>query len=114
MASSDTFALSALSRYLPDHLIGEMLTKRWIDNAIPFLALVHRGRGVRLASFPTSSPSSSLTDLGRQFAEFGLIVLGLTIVMMSGGIDLSVASVFTLAGLVLADRDQCRGIGRSR
>ena len=27
-------------RYLPDHLIGELLSKRWIDNAIPFLVLV--------------------------------------------------------------------------
>ncbi|MDP2738129.1 MAG: hypothetical protein Q8O82_05295, partial [Pseudorhodobacter sp.] len=25
---------------IPDHLIGEILTKRWTDNAIPLLALV--------------------------------------------------------------------------
>ena len=25
---------------VPDHLVGEILTKRWTDNAIPFLALV--------------------------------------------------------------------------
>ena len=43
---------------------------------------------------------NGLSDLGRQFAEFGLIVLGLTIVMISGGIDLSVASVYTLAVLL--------------
>ena len=49
----------------------------------------------------------SLSDLGRQVAEFGLIVLGLSIVLMSGGIDLSVGSVMGLAaiaaGLVLQD-----------
>ena len=30
------------SRYtlIPDHIIGEVLTKRWTDNAIPFIALV--------------------------------------------------------------------------
>ena len=86
-------------RYLPDHLIGELLTKRWIDNAIPFLVLV-----VSVIVFGTLVPDffsvSALSDLGRQFAEFGLIVLGLTIVMISGGIDLSVASVFTLAVLL--------------
>ena len=27
-------------RYLPDHLVGELLSKRWIDNAIPFIALI--------------------------------------------------------------------------
>ena len=86
-------------RYLPDHLIGEILTKRWIDNAIPFLVLV-----VAMAVFGILLPGffslNGLSDLGRQFAEFGLIVLGLTIVMISGGIDLSVASVFTLAVLL--------------
>ena len=85
-------------RYLPDHLIGEILAKRWIDNAVPFLALV-----VLVAVFGIIAPGflsvSSITDLGRQVAEFGLIVLGLSIVLMSGGIDLSVASVFTLAVL---------------
>jgi ribose transport system permease protein len=85
-------------KYLPDHLIGEILAKRWIDNAVPFLALV-----VLVAVFGAISPgflsASSITDLGFQVAEFGLIVLGLSIVLMSGGIDLSVASVFTLAVL---------------
>jgi len=42
---------------------------------------------------------TSLSDLGRQVAEFGLIVLGLSIVLMSGGIDLSVSSIFTLSVL---------------
>ena len=26
--------------YLPIHIIGEILTKRWVDNLIPFLVLV--------------------------------------------------------------------------
>src|SRR5258708_40021119 len=86
-------------RYLPDHLIGELLTKRWIDNAIPFLTLI-----IVSAAFghlvPGFFSSSALGDLGRQFAEFGLIVIGLTIVMISVGIDLSVASVFVLSVLL--------------
>ena len=98
MLSSD--ALTRLRyRYLPDHLIGEILAKRWIDNAVPFVALV-----ILVAVFGVIVPDfltvSSLTDLGRQVAEFGLVVLGLSIVLMSGGIDLSVASIFTLAVLV--------------
>ena len=85
-------------RYLPEHLLGEILTKRWIDNVVPFFALI-----VAIAVFGTIVPdffsASSLTDFGRQIAEFGLIVLGLSIVMMSGGIDLSVASIFSLSVL---------------
>ena len=36
---------------VPDHLVGEILTKRWTDNAIPFLALV-----VTLATFGSIIP----------------------------------------------------------
>ena len=97
MASNDTLAYLR-SRYLPDHLIGEILSKRWIDNAIPFSALV-----VTVAVLGSIIPDflsiSSLSDLARQFAEFGLVVLALTVVMISGGIDLSVAAVFSLAVL---------------
>ena len=27
-------------RLVPDHLLGEILTKRWVDNTIPLLILV--------------------------------------------------------------------------
>jgi ribose transport system permease protein len=98
MLSGETFT-QLRYRYLPDHLIGEILTKRWIDNAVPFLALI-----VAVAVFGSLNPDlfglTSLTDLGRQVAEFGLVVLGLSIVLMSGGIDLSVSSVFTLSVLL--------------
>jgi ribose transport system permease protein len=86
-------------RYLPGHLIGEILTKRWIDNAIPFLTLIIVSAVFGML-IPGFFSANALGDLGRQFAEFGLIVLGLTIVMISGGIDLSVASVFTLSVLL--------------
>ena len=97
MSESNTFARLRY-QYLPDHLIGEILSKRWIDNAIPFLALVITV-GTLSSIIPDFLSMSSLSDLARQFAEFGLIVLALSIVMMSGGIDLSVASVFTVAVL---------------
>ncbi|MDQ0473239.1 ABC transporter permease [Labrys wisconsinensis] len=97
MDNRDTVA-RLVSRYFPDHVIGEILSKRWIDNAIPFTALVLTV--VVLGSvIPGFLSLSSLTDFSRQFAEFGLVVLALTIVMISGGIDLSVASVFSLAVL---------------
>jgi ribose transport system permease protein len=97
MPRHDTIA-RLRSRLLPDHLIGEILSKRWIDNAIPFLALVVTI--VVLGSIiPNFLSPSSLSDFARQFAEFGLVVLALTVVMISGGIDLSVAAVFSLAVL---------------
>ncbi|MGD0722420.1 MAG: SMP-30/gluconolactonase/LRE family protein [Roseiarcus sp.] len=86
-------------RFIPDHVVGELLAKRWMDNAIPFLALL-----IVLIAFGSILPDfyslSNLADLSRQFAETGLVVLALTIVMLSGGIDLSVGSVFGLSVLV--------------
>ena len=73
-------ALRLRYNYIPDHLIGEILTKRWTDNAIPFLALV-----VTVAAFGTAIPGffkpSSLSDSTRQLGEFSIVVTGLTIVM---------------------------------
>jgi ribose transport system permease protein len=81
---------------IPSHLIGEILTKRWTDNAIPFLALV-----VTLAIFGTSISGffkpSALQASSRQLGEFSLVVTGVTVVMLGGGIDLSVGAIFGLA-----------------
>ncbi len=82
--------------YIPDHLIGEILTKRWTDSAIPFLALV-----VTVAAFGATINGffkpASLSDSTRQLGEFSIVVTGLTIVMLGGGIDLSVGSIFALS-----------------
>ena len=85
-------------RLLPDHVVGEILTKKWIDSVIPFTALV-----ILCAIFGSIVPGffsvATLTNLSGQTAELGLVVLGMTIVMVSGGIDLSVGSTFALAVL---------------
>ena len=57
--------------FTPDHLIGEILTKRWTDNAIPFLALV-----VTVAGFGWAIPGffkpESLSGSTRQLGEFSI------------------------------------------
>jgi ribose transport system permease protein len=89
-------ALRLRYNYIPDHLIGEILTKRWTDNAIPFAAMV-----AVVALFGSAIPGffkpSSLSDSTRQLGEFSIVVTGLTIVILGGGIDLSVGSIFALA-----------------
>ncbi|GAA6202466.1 SMP-30/gluconolactonase/LRE family protein [Aquicoccus sp. SU-CL01552] len=81
---------------VPDHVIGEILTKRWTDNAIPFIALV-----IVVASFGSVIPGFfklySLQESTRQLGEFSLVVTGLTVVMLGGGIDLAVGSIFALS-----------------
>jgi len=86
-------------RLVPDHLLGEILTKRWVDNTIPLLILL-----AVVAAFgwliPDFFSSATLSSLMRQWGEFTLIVLALMIVMVAGGIDLSVGSTFALGNVV--------------
>jgi ribose transport system permease protein len=86
-------------RAVPDHLLGELLTKRWMDNAIPLLILV-----AVIVTFGSLIPdffgAASVTNLARQWGEFALLVIALMIVMVAGGIDLSVGSTFALGNIV--------------
>ena len=82
-------------RYWPDHWLGEILSKRWTETAIPVLLLVAVVliSGRLIGNF--YSPGV-LADTLRQAGEVGFIVLGLGLVMIVGGIDLSVGSMFAL------------------
>jgi ribose transport system permease protein len=82
-------------QYWPDHWLGEILSKRWTETAIPvmLLVMVVLASGQLIGNF--YSPVA-LADTLRQAGEIGLIVLGLALVMIVGGIDLSVGSMFAL------------------
>ncbi len=93
---SPTDPFAAIERSL-----GDMLSKRWMDNAIPLVALFMTA-SVFLILIPGFFSAAMITDLSRQFAETGLVVLALTIVILSGGIDLSIGAIFGLAALASA------------
>ncbi|MFI4931800.1 MAG: ABC transporter permease [Burkholderiales bacterium] len=79
----------------PDHVLGEILAKRWMETAIPGVVLI--GVALMLSSaIPNFLSAASLADTGRQAGEIGFIVLGMALVMIVGGIDLSVGSMFAL------------------
>src|ERR1700754_5210336 len=82
-------------RYWPDHMLGEILSKRWTETAIPVIVLVAVAFGLSQAIDGFLSPAS-LTAASRQAGEVGFIVLGVALVMIVGGIDLSVGSSFAL------------------
>ena len=96
MANTSDFYARWRYRLFPDHIVGEILSKNWIDNAIPFLMLI---LSVVFFSFFIDNLLApySLVDNGRQVGELLLVVIGMTIVMLAGGIDLSVGSTFALA-----------------
>jgi ribose transport system permease protein len=95
----DSNALTQLRyRYFSGRLVGEILSKSWIDSAIPVVALLVTTVIMTLL-IPGLLNVAYIADLARQLAEFGLIALALTIVIVSGGIDLSVGSMFALCVL---------------
>ena len=69
-----------------------------MDNVIPVTLLV--ALAIFLATaIPNFTTVGNISDISRQIGEFGLIVIGMTIVMLAGGIDLSVGSNFALANV---------------
>jgi ribose transport system permease protein len=80
-------------------VIGEILSKKWIDNAIPFLVLV-----CVIVIFGSLIPNfftgSNLSITSRQFGEFALVCIAMMVVIVVGGIDLSVGSNFALGNFM--------------
>lgn len=82
-------------RCWPDHLLGEILSKRWTETAIPVILLLIVGFVLSRSLEHFLSPAS-LADTARQAGEIGFIGLGMGLVVVVGGIDLSVGSMFAL------------------
>lgn len=86
-------------KWVPDHILGEILAKNWIDNAIPCAILVLT-LSVLGSMIPGLVGVGSMLGMSAQFGELLLVVIAMSIVMLAGGIDLSVGSVFALANFV--------------
>lgn len=85
-------------RFWPDKIFGEILQKSWMETAVPLLVLL-----VVIAFFSSRIDSfisvASISDILRQACELGFVVLGMSIVLIVGGIDLSVGSIYALCNL---------------
>lgn len=86
-------------KWIPTHLIGELLSKPWFDNVVPatilLLIVIFFG-----ATVPNFFLYANVLDGTRQIGELGFVVLGLMVVVVGGGIDLSVGSNFALGNLL--------------
>ena len=87
-------------RYWPDHIFGELLQKTWMETAVPWLVLVFT---IIFFSFQIDNfiSVSNMSDNFRQASELGFVVLGMSLVLIVGGIDLSVASIFAICNLLV-------------
>jgi len=70
-----------------------------IQRLLPFLTLIALFVILSIAS-PNFLTSTNLSSVVRQTAVINIMALGMTIVIISGGIDLSVGSILALAGLI--------------
>jgi ribose transport system permease protein len=86
-------------RWWPDHLLGEILSKHWTETAIPVILLIAVAFGFSRVIDGFLSPAS-VADNTRQAGEIGFVVLGMALVIMVGGIDLSLGSIFALTNFV--------------
>ena len=76
--------------------LAELLQKRWMEPVVPFTATI-----LVIVAFAFLIPGylspENAASTGRQFGEFGFVAIAMAIVIISGGIDLSVGSVFAVA-----------------
>ena len=73
-------------KYWPDHFLGEILAKRWMETAVPVIILLFTVLWLSNA-IPGFLSATSISDIFRQAGEVGLVVLGLSLVMIVGGIS---------------------------
>lgn len=91
--------------------IFEPTWKRWLNTLGPLLALL-LVYGVFAAIAPPSFTTwRSLETIARQTTIVGMAALGMTLVIISGGIDLSVGSIVALSTAVIATLLQRAGAG---
>ena len=71
----------------------------WIKRFLPFVSLLALCVVIAVLEPRFLSPAN-LASVARQTAVITIIAMGMTLVMVSGGIDLSVGSMMALAGVV--------------
>ncbi|HMK08175.1 MAG TPA: ABC transporter permease [Anaerolineales bacterium] len=88
--------------------VRQLARRRWIDYAFlaAFLLLIILAASVSDVFFT----SRNLGNLLRQIVTNGLISLGMLVVILSGGIDLSVGPIVAFAGIVTAGMVQLQGL----
>jgi len=80
-----------------------------IQRLLPFFTLIALFIILSIAS-PNFLTSTNLSSVVRQTAVINIMALGMTIIIISGGIDLSVGSILALSGLLGTMTMETRGI----
>jgi ribose transport system permease protein len=68
-----------------------------VQRLLPFISLIALFVGLSIAS-PNFLTATNLSSVVRQTATISIMALGMTLVIVSGGIDLSVGAILAFAG----------------
>ena len=86
-------------QHSPQVFLGELLEKRWMEPVIPF-ALTIAVFLTFAVSIPGYASLGSLRQLALSFSEQAIVAAAMAVAVLSGGIDLSVGSVFAMANFL--------------
>lgn len=86
------------SRFSASQLFAELFEKRWMEPAIP-LALLFVVAVYFSLTAPAFATSANFLTTSTELAELTFVCLGMAVVMISGGIDLSVGAMFGLCNI---------------
>lgn len=70
-----------------------------VQRLLPFLSLIALFLGLAIAS-PYFLTATNLSSVARQTAVINIMALGMTLIIVAGGIDLSVGAILAFAGLM--------------
>jgi ribose transport system permease protein len=71
----------------------------WLKRSLPFVSLIALSALIAVLE-PKFMSAGNLAGVARQTAVITVMAMGMTVVMISGGIDLSVGSVMALSGVI--------------
>jgi len=86
-------------QHSPQVFLGELLEKRWMEPVIPFALMIAVFLTFAL-SIPGYASVGSLRQLALSFSEQAIVAAAMAVAVLSGGIDLSVGSVFAMANFL--------------
>jgi ribose transport system permease protein len=84
----------------PRLLLSELLMKQWFEPVVPFTIFIVMFIYFSIA-IPGYATVNNIVSLMRSYAEFGFVVLAMAVTLISGGIDLSVASMFAFSNFLV-------------
>ena len=86
-------------QHSPQLFLSELLEKRWMEPIIPF-SLTVAVFLVFASTIPHYTSLGNLQQLMRNFAEQGMVAIAMAFSVLSGGIDLSVGSLFAMSNFL--------------